>query len=76
IFPRARCIRRPTVKNIEAYLSEDRARMLLEIKKNFSVKQSFDLAELPSEALATKYTVLFKALDEAITEEARFRAGF
>lgn len=62
--------------DIEAYLSEDRTRILLEVKKSFSVSRSFDLVKLPSEALATKYTVLFKALDEAITEEARFRAGF
>lgn len=62
--------------DIEAYLSEGRTRILLEVKKSFSVSRSFDLVKLPSEALAKKYTVLFKALDEAITEEARFRAGF
>ena len=62
--------------DIEAYLSEDRTRILLEVKKSFSVSRSFDLVKLPSEALAKKYSVLFKALDEAITEEARFRAGF
>ena len=62
--------------DIEAYLSEGRTRILLEVKNSFSVNQSFDLVRLPSEALAKKYSVLFKALDEAITEEARFRAGF
>ena len=62
--------------DIETYLSEDRTRILLEVKKSFSVSRSFDLVKLPSEALAKKYSVLFKALDEAITEEARFRAGF
>lgn len=75
-IPGARCIRRSSVHNIETYLSEDRTRILLEVKKSFSVSWSFDLVKLPSEALATKYSVLFKALDEAITEEARFRAGF
>lgn len=62
--------------DIEAYLSEDRVRILLEIKKSFSVSKSFDLIKLPSEALAKKYSILFNALDETITEEARFRGDF